>query len=453
MKQLFKILICTVGLLQLAGCEDFLEVPAPKDQIDTEKVFNDDRMVVSALMQVYTELRTNGFFSGTRSGNGFIMACYTDELEVTTTQMPDFRIFYQGTVNASTNSVAALWKSTYRQIYMLNNIIEGLNRSKGVSSQTADQLKGEALALRGILHFYLTQTYGSVPYVTSTDYNLNIKIGKNTATEVMSLVVNDLLTAEKLLVNENLSAEMVRINHKAVQAFLARVYLYQQNWQQAKVYALLVINSTTFMTDLRDVFLKESTGTIWQLKPDAEGKNTFEADAHIFVSEPAPQAKLAVALWNSFEEGDLRKEFWTKTVGTGTSAHAYKYKERGVTAASMEYSVVIRLEEMYLIAAETAAETGDWTLCNEMLNAIRSRAGLNHVSVTDKDNAVKAVMQERRVELFCEFGHRFYDLKRRGMLDLLTEVKPNWGSHSELLPIPETELLLNPNLQPQNYGY
>jgi hypothetical protein len=51
-------------------------------------------------------------------------------------------------------------------------------------------------------------------------------------------------------------------------------------------------------------------------------------------------------------------------------------------------------------------------------------------------------------------GHRFFDLKRLGMLDsVLTLEKPGWNTTDALFPLPESELLLNPNLLPQNDGY
>lgn len=454
MKRLIILACMLIGILHLVGCEDFLEVPAPKDQIDIDKVFNDDKMATSALMQVYTDLRNNGFLCGSRGGAGFLLACYTDELEATTTQMPDFRVFYLGNVNATNSGVGLLWKNTYKQIYMLNNIIEGVDKSEVISEQTKNQLKGEAIALRGILHFYLTQTFAEIPYVFTTDFRWNTTIGKQSVSQVMQNAIDDLLTAEQLLNDEITSFEKVRINKYAVKGFLARMYLYAENWNEAQKYALDVItHSGTSLAALDEVFLKESTSTLWQLKPDAEGKNTYEAEAHIFISEPAPQAKLQNALIASFEPNDLRKELWVKTVGTGNSAHAFKYKQRGATAISLEYSKIIRLEEMYLITAEAAAYNNDWNLCNSMLNSLRSRAGLSELEILDKTVALAKIKQERRVELFCEFGHRFYDLKRYSLLSELTLVKPNWQNYFQNLPIPEAELLLNPNLKPQNNGY
>ena len=234
MKHLFYIVLLFLCFVSLQSCEDFLEVPAPKDQIDIGKVFNDDRLAVSALMQVYTDVRTTGFLSGAQNGIGFLMGNYTDELEATTTQMPDFRVFYQANVTSTNSAVNQIWRATYKQIYMLNNIIEGVENSQGITTAVKKQIQGEAFALRGILHFYLTQTYGEVPYVNTTDYILNSKISKITTQAAMDLAIADLLLAEEFLSQGGGSGsfEKVRISALAVQAFLARMYLYQQNWER-----------------------------------------------------------------------------------------------------------------------------------------------------------------------------------------------------------------------------
>ncbi|MNE93570.1 SusD family protein [compost metagenome] len=58
------------------------------------------------------------------------------------------------------------------------------------------------------------------------------------------------------------------------------------------------------------------------------------------------------------------------------------------------------------------------------------------------------------MELFTEFGHRFFDLKRFNKIQsVLTAVKTGWDTHDALFPIPQVELNLNGNLKPQNTGY
>lgn len=125
-----------------------------------------------------------------------------------------------------------------------------------------------------------------------------------------------------------------------------------------------------------------------------------------------------------------------------------------MTSASVEYSIQFRLAEQYLIRAEARAYQGDLIGAKEDLNKIRRNADLNDTNALSQQEIITAVKKERRFELFTESGHRFFDLKRNGDLDtVLTGVKFGWNSTDRLLPIPESELTLNPNIQPQNPGY
>ena len=85
---------------------------------------------------------------------------------------------------------------------------------------------------------------------------------------------------------------------------------------------------------------------------------------------------------------------------------------------------------------------------------IRNLAGLPNTTADTQEALVAAIVRERRVEFFTEYGHRFFDLKRNNVLDtVLTETKIGWNTTDRLLPIPDAELSLNPNLAPQNPGY
>ena len=88
------------------------------------------------------------------------------------------------------------------------------------------------------------------------------------------------------------------------------------------------------------------------------------------------------------------------------------------------------------------------------LNMIRNRAGLNNTAAITKEELLGAIMQERFLEFFTEQGHRWFDLKRRGEAEnRLSAIKTNWKNTDIVLPIPETEIAVNPNLKPQNAGY
>ena len=120
----------------------------------------------------------------------------------------------------------------------------------------------------------------------------------------------------------------------------------------------------------------------------------------------------------------------------------------------MEYSVILRMEEVLLIRAEAFLhlEQNDKALID--LNSIRKRAGLPDIVMSNSIDISSEIINERRHEFFVEAGHRFFDLKRSQRLDaVMKNVKPQWKSYFLLLPLPESELLLNINLNPQNSGY
>ena len=161
-------------------------------------------------------------------------------------------------------------------------------------------------------------------------------------------------------------------------------------------------------------------------------------------------------LHNAFETNDFRKTAWIKTIqgAGGPWYHAYKYKKITNTGVSEEYTILFRLAEMYLIRAECKAMLNDLEEAKEDLNKIRNRAGIADTGANTQQDVLQAILNERRLELFTEQSHRFFDLKRTGKAnEVLSIVKPNWRETNRVFPLPENELLLNQNLLPQNPGY
>jgi len=240
---------------------------------------------------------------------------------------------------------------------------------------------------------------------------------------------------------------------------LSRFYLYNGDNDSASNAASAVINESgpyTLDSNLDTAFLKNSPSTLWQFSPQSGGRNTDEGTTYIFMSGPPPFATVSDGLVAAFETGDLRKIHWLKPVNDGTTTwyHPYKYKEQATTGTTMECSIILRLSEQYLIRAEARAKQGFLSGAKDDVNVIRNLAGLPSTTALTQQDLLTAILRERRVELFTEGGHRFFDLKRGNLLDsALGTIKPGWNSTDALLPLPESELLLNPNLLPQNPGY
>ncbi|MGA9212362.1 RagB/SusD family nutrient uptake outer membrane protein [Kaistella sp.] len=453
------IFIIITATSSFSSCEQFLDLNEPTNQISSNIIFSDKRLALAAISDLYANLRTNTLLNGGLYGSGSLLGCYTDELTSVTASSLDFKTFFDLGIVPTTPAIDNIWINAFKQIYAVNKIIEGLENSNAyIDEVSRKQMLGEALAIRGVLHFYLTNIYGAIPYITSTDYHQNRNASKFPTTEIYKKTQTDWETADNILVSEYPAADRTRINKSAVNLLLARLHLYQKNWAKAKDYAQVVIQNSMYNTenDISKVFLKDSKSTIWQFTSVDTGYNTMEGQYYIFIALPPSNVVLSDNLMNSFEASDLRKSMWTKTLSNATMSytHPYKYKQNTKTSASLEYSVVLRVEEAYLILAESLNEMNDTAIALNYLNKIRIRAGLSPISIISQSQFRNELENERRHEFFTEFGHRFFDLKRWNRLDnVIHNLKPSWQSYMGILPIPQRELLANPLLNPQNNGY
>ena len=108
-----------------------------------------------------------------------------------------------------------------------------------------------------------------------------------------------------------------------------------------------------------------------------------------------------------------------------------------------------------MIRAEARAQLNKISEAQEDINAIRHRAGLPDTQAADKNALLQAIELERKHELFTEWGHRWFDLKRTGRVDeVLSTIKAQWTPTAALYPIPEIQILNNPSMKnQQNPGY
>ncbi|AUP81545.1 RagB/SusD family nutrient uptake outer membrane protein [Flavivirga eckloniae] len=452
-----KVLHAFLFILLFSNCDDFVEVDLPQNQLTSSDVFQDAATATAAIRNIYVEMRDGGLMSGYEGGNSSELGLYADEMDQFNIQNP----FFDHSISATNSRISGWWNHTYNLIYTANAIIEGVENSATLSLEDHNQLKGEALFIRGYLHFLLVELYGPVPYIRTTDYTVNVIAFRDPINKVYDYIIKDLIEAANLL-SEDISGERIRVYKGVVKALLARVYLYTHQWHLAETMASNIINSFVLEPDLNKVFLKNASSTIWQFRPSVEGENASYGGSFIFTVNPGIKPTLSESMVKTFQPNDLRKYSWTRSVNSGSNTwyHAYKYKEAGSTenldgeAESKEYPVVFRLAEQYLIRAEARAQRGDISGAQEDLNVVRTRAGLPNTIAASTDALLGVILQERRVELFTEHGHRWFDLKRLGKAaEILAPVKSNWQDKDILLPIPESEILLNPNLIPQNDGY
>lgn len=452
----FKITILTVMVFGLDACESFTEVDRPQSQLTGSSVYENAATTTAALSDIYASLRDRGIPSGNAQGLSILMGSYSDELQLYSNNS-HVTNFYKHNVLGSDPTVSQIWSSSYSQIYAANALIERLPNSL-IDNESKNQILGEALFLRAYLHFQLANLFGDIPYITTTDYSLNRIALKSAPHLVYQSAINDLLVAHNLLGETYPSEERIRANKALATALLARIYLYTEDWSNAELASQQLINNPTYSIpdSLTETFLKDSPCVIWSLHPGLAGKNTSDAQILIFTSGPPPFAAVSPSLLAAFETGDNRKSQWMGKItnGTNTWYYPFKYRQNTNTGTSEEYTIVFRIEEQYLIRAEARAHLNKVSGAQMDLNTIRNRAGLSNTTAATADELITAILQERQLEFFMEQGHRWFDLKRTDRAKMVIGgLKSAWQDTHVLLPLPESELLLNSNLQPQNPGY
>jgi|26BtaG_2_1085354.scaffolds.fasta_scaffold00155_18 hypothetical protein len=450
-KKSVSLLIC---LFLLTACESYLSPDDPTGQIPLEEIFKDESSATAIISTLYAKLRDEVLVTGSTQGMGVLMGWYADELEYLGAPGQASEAFFQHQIIPSNATVLQIWNNSYSLIYMTNAAIEGLEASKSLSEEIKNQLLGEALFVRGMVHFYLVNLFGDIPYITTTNHTTNSTVSRMKTVKVYEKIILDGMNAKARLGANYVSNERIRANQWVASALLARVYLYARQWENAENESSLIISNISLynLPRIEEVFLKTSPSAILQLKTKSQGNSTYEANIFTFTSTPPPLLALNNDLVSEMEINDLRKTNWIKEVKNASDIwyHPNKYKKD----SSLEYSTIFRLAEQYLIRAEARVRQNDLIGAKKDINTIRQRAGLQNTTATTEEELLKAVFKERRFELFTEHGHRWFDLRRSSQAEeILSQVKHEWKSTDILLPIPDTELLMNANLNPQNPGY
>lgn len=448
------VLLCTI-----VSCDSFVDVDFPESELTGASVYENESTADAAMANVFAHIRDYGLLTGTQFGLSHHLGLYADEMEYYGDSSNPALDFYNNSLLATNTQITEYWNLSYHQIYAVNAVIEGVNAAVSLPQDVSDRLMGEALFVRALIHFYLANLFGDIPYVKTTDYEINSHISRNKIVEVYSMALSDLELSISLLDETYYTPDRARPNKFVAMALKARIHLYAGDWEGAESFATQVLNNTVLYSDennIEQVFLKDCSETIWQLPTATEGFGTHEASTFTLYSGPPSMSALSESLVLSFTASDLRKTHWIGEATDGNEVWYYpaKYKQTPAVPSAEESSIILRLPEIYLIRAEARAYSGNLEGAKSDLNRVRTRAGLEQSTAQTLQEVLEEIYTERKLEFFSELGHRFFDLKRLDRIDeTLFPLKPGWNSSDALFPIPQTELLINPNLLPQNPGY
>lgn len=475
-------LVCCVFFFTIfSSCKKLVEIDAPGNNLNAANVYSNDETAIAAVTGIYTNIsKAESDLRAIRSVPSLKLyaAVSSDELKLFNLNDGLLAPYYQNNLSA-TSSITFIWNITYDHIFTINGAIEGLDASNSLTPLVKRHLLGEAKFLRAFCYFYLTNFYGNIPLIVTTNWQKNASASSASQTEIYKQIVQDLKDADELLSPNFLGADLIsssqeriRPNKAAANALLARTYLYMKDWVNAENKATSVINNNLSYDTVslnNGVFNKNSKETIWALQPVGSGTASNTGDGAIYIlPSTGPNTNdypvyLSNNILNAFESGDLRKTSWVDSVKPASIAYYYakKYKIRKVNTSTQEYDIILRLAEMYLIRAEARAQQNNLAGAIADLDVIRKRASLPLIANINpginQSALLTTILHERQVELFTEWGHRWLDLKRTNTIDaIMSVVTPQkggtWAPYKALFPIPQSEITLNPNIT-QNTGY
>jgi hypothetical protein len=458
-----NMIVTTVLFLSLASCEkSFLELKPPTS-LTPEFALATEADLQVALRGAYAGLKSTALYGRSLMVLGDMMADNTYQSALNTNRYTNFNLY---NYLVTDGDVAGLWNASYSVILRANNIIN----SPIADNANIQQIKGEAYAIRALAYFNLVRYFASpytldpsklgVPIITT--YQADLKPERAKIADVYTLINKDLTQAFTLMTKFTNSSQFSKYSAKALQA---KVYLAMGDKTNAKTAALDVITNSGFTAISSAAHTGYWAGvaprtdkveTLLEISFDAVANNAFDALSYIYLQSGNYGDMLCSSeLYDLFETADIRKSLYaTGTRGGLASVFVNKY---GSFTGDHSDTKVIRMSEMYLIAAEASypSNTAD---ALKYVNEVTSRRGATAIA-SSGSALLEDIITERRKELAFE-GERYLDMQRlqrniaRSKNYPAAALSIDFTNYRRIMPIPQGELDANPSIKlQQNPGW
>lgn len=476
----------------LAGCAD-LELTDPNAKT-TDTFWQTQNDALAGLSAAYRGLQENGtygrwlaFAYDLRSDIGFSRSPWGDLANFTKSVLGS----YDFEVNRE------IWQHHYRAIFRANQVIVQVPNAQMDAAMQA-RIVGEAKFIRALLYYNLVNLYGSVPLITTLPKPED-RPAAVTPAEAYAQIEQDLKDAQAVLPLSYSGADVGRATRGAATALLGKVLLQQNKWAEAATQFATVVNSGTYR-------LLDNFGDNFLASNDNNEESIFEvqfAGPQLLSAGTRGQniLKMIGPCGVGFCDGEptqwLFEEFQKETTTTGAAdprldATLFYNKQGGMDVYGTPFAVryagrindrfwkkygehykdnqdwdneinikVMRLGGILLLYAEALNESGQTNAAYAPVNAVRARARLAPLTAGMSQAQMRAEIEHQiTLELSLEMERWLY-LARHGALTdaaqiaVLTSHDPDFSffaPHRALLPIPQTERDLNPNVA-QNPGW
>jgi len=431
-------------------------------------------------------------------------------------------------VTPTTPQLQAVWKNQYIGIRRANIIIEKAPVAPLATEAIKARVAGEAKFLRAYYHFYLYRMFGPVPYITKQLQDGEFEQARPSRADFFTKLIQDLKDAKDVLPYKYSGRDLGRVTKGAAAGYLARVYLFMgnsseltANWGGVLEETEGIIKDTLLSgynlqtkyenihslsteygseslfeigatsngpvatnRDNEGTYFDKITGIRGQLAlqgygliaPSQDLYNEFVRDSTYWATKQGlnkmdPRRKATIAAPGDTVFGETIKLL--SGAGFDGSESAKYYRRKYMINQSLPEQTqgptnlrLLRMADVYLMAAEAAYHTGDRTKALKYVNRVRARVNMPLLEDANPDFAgskfLDAILKERRMELALE-GQRFFDIVRQGNAGkIFTELAKNFpgeegsafvAGKNEVFPIPQSEIDLSGGKISQNKNY
>lgn len=479
MKKIIYTMIIACTTL-FASCDSWLEVK-PYDQIAEGELQKSEEGYQKMLNGIYIDLNSDELYGQTLSVEMIEVMGGAYAIGTDNSVWGNYKDLssYQYNTEYWRNRLDQTWNKAYALILNCNKILETIDGNKNLFTDGSYYIiKGEALALRAMLHFDMLRLFGpvyskdsdkkAIPYYTK---QTNSPEPILTAQEVMEKITTDYEDALNYLANDPVKTEgtmmsstedgssnflryrALRLNYYAVEALMARAYLYMGNKTEAFKYATDVIktadqNIFPFVdknlvigspADPDRIFSSEVLFALTNTSRGTIHKNFFDPSRlpnYVFRMDDSMMSNLVyggAATTGGYQDDYRYRACW---MATGSNRYFYKYSDM-VANGSIQNTMIpmVRLGEMFLIAAES--QSGDLKAGVQYVNALRRNRGVANLTTLTPD----LLKYEYIRELYGE-GQLFFLYKRLNS-DIITSAtsskNPKASDLIFVVPLPDTE--------------
>ncbi|MFC4873241.1 RagB/SusD family nutrient uptake outer membrane protein [Negadavirga shengliensis] len=487
--QLTCLLLLAFAAFTVSCSDEFLE-KNPKAELTSESFWQTEEQAVQAVNATYSHLRNWGVHVFSYLG---VTDIASDD--ATKGSVPGDSDFLNEVNNfthdANNTAIIGLWGAYYQGIFRANQVIVNVPEMD-IDPDLRERLVAEARFLRGYFYFFLTRVYGDLPLVAhplDPDEYTQERVPRE---QIFDFIIADFEFAAAHLPEKSgyPAADLGRVTRGAAHGFLARLYLFQNDFENVYAHAMEVINSGEYSLhpDYLEIFREagehssESVFEVSKVALEQGGGGSQFNQVQGIRGDPnrgwgfnSPSDDLIAA----YEEGDPRLEatviFNGDTLESGEivravpgmgpnarfnrKAHLPEMPPIGTQNSGANIRLM-RYADILLMAAEAANELGNSSEALTYLNMVRERARqgdpdvLPDVTTTSQGELREAIWHERRVELAME-QQRYFDIVRQGRAqEIFANLGINWmPNRHEIFPIPQAEIDISGGVLTQNPGY